>query len=171
MTTSREAMQAALKSIVVPRLRTIAFKGSFPHFRRVVGDHIDLLTFQFDRNGGGFVIEISFCPTDGIATPWGEAIAPQRVTAWDVHPDKRYRIQPSKGAGTDSWFRFEDGGGTSRALIKCWNTCRLPKAGGHAMLARCPTHPSTRTPAIRPPPVTPNVELPLLKILRTAMCR
>lgn len=110
MTTSREAMQAALKSIVVPRLRTIAFKGSFPHFRRVVGDHIDLLTFQFDRNGGGFVIEISFCPTDGIATPWGEAIAPQRVTAWDVHPDKRYRIQPSKGAGTDSWFRFEDGG-------------------------------------------------------------
>jgi hypothetical protein len=102
-------MQSALKDIVVPQLRAAAFKGSFPHFRRVVDNHIDLLTFQFDRNGGGFVIEISICPKEGIITSWGKAISSQHVTAWDMHPDKRHRIKPKEGAGTDSWFRFEDG--------------------------------------------------------------
>jgi hypothetical protein len=30
------------------------------------------LTFQFDRHGGGFVIEIGQCPADGCTTHWGE---------------------------------------------------------------------------------------------------
>lgn len=100
-------MQSALKRIVVPRLRALAFKGSFPHFRRTAENHIDPLTFQFDRHGGGFVIEVSSCPKEGIVTPWGQAISLQRLTAWDMHPDKRHRIKPSNGSGTDSWFRYE----------------------------------------------------------------
>jgi hypothetical protein len=48
-----------LNDIVVPVLRQSNFKGSFPHFRRVTAERTNLLTFQFDRSGGGFVIEIA----------------------------------------------------------------------------------------------------------------
>jgi hypothetical protein len=52
-------MEAELKSAVVPKLRSHGFKGSYPHFRRFADERIDLLTFQHDKWGGGFVIEIA----------------------------------------------------------------------------------------------------------------
>jgi len=88
----RNGLEAELKSKVVPVLREMGFKGSMPHFRRVTSSAIELLTFQFDRNGGGFVIEISRCGLEGITMHWGEKIPPNKVTAHDMHPDKRYRI-------------------------------------------------------------------------------
>jgi hypothetical protein len=100
-------MEGVLKSVVVPQLRARGFKGSFPHFRRQAVGGIDLLTFQFDRHGGGFVIEIARSPAEGITTHWGKAIAARSVTAWDVHPDERLRIKPERGAGTNSWFRYD----------------------------------------------------------------
>lgn len=105
----REEMDAELKNTVVPVLRQLGFKGSFPHFRRPSPAAIDLLTFQFDRNGGGFVIEIAQCSSDGITTPWGQHIPATKVRAWDLHPDRRHRIQPHAGAGSgvDAWFRFD----------------------------------------------------------------
>ena len=44
----REIMIKKLKEIVIPYIRDVGFKGSFPHFRRLAGKQIDLLTFQFD---------------------------------------------------------------------------------------------------------------------------
>jgi hypothetical protein len=102
-----EKMVTALKGIVVPVLRESGFKGSFPHFRRPSKDQIDLLTFQFDRHGGGFVIEISKCPPNGIKTSWGLEIPPSKVTAHDV--DKRGG-RPRIGGnavGQDHWYRFD----------------------------------------------------------------
>jgi hypothetical protein len=58
---SRKKMIKHLSEIVIPVLREKGFKGSFPHFRRITNDRINLLTFQFDRYGGGFVIEITNC--------------------------------------------------------------------------------------------------------------
>ncbi len=100
-------MIASIKEIVVPQMRERGFRGSFPHFRRRTDRQIDLLTFQFDRNGGGFVIEISRCPPGGITTSWGKEIPPAKVTAQDLHPDERQRLQPFGGGGTDSWFRYD----------------------------------------------------------------
>ncbi len=100
-------MIASLKEIVVPELRERGFRGSFPHFRRPTDRQIELLSFQFDKNGGGFVIVISRCPPGGITTSWGKEIPPGKVTAHDLHPDERQRLQPLEGGGTDSWFRFD----------------------------------------------------------------
>jgi len=102
-------MKAALKKIVIPVLRNKGFKGSFPHFRRILSERIDLLTFQFDKWSGGFIIEISTCPTSGHITYWGEQISPSKVTAHDLHPNQRERLQAYPGSGTDAWFRFENG--------------------------------------------------------------
>ena len=57
----RKEMIVALNSIVVPVLRHRGFTGSFPHFRRLGTKQIDLITFQFDKWGGGFVVELSKC--------------------------------------------------------------------------------------------------------------
>ena len=100
-------MVAALKREVLPLLREQGFKGSFPHFRRHTGNAIDLITFQFDKWGGGFVIEIARSPPDGLVTPWRETIPPEKVKAWDVHPTGRKRIKATADQGVDGWFRFD----------------------------------------------------------------
>jgi hypothetical protein len=107
MSKSRTKMIRALKEIVVPTLRERGFKGSFPHFRRPLDTRIDLLSFQFDKWGGGFLIEISNCEPSGITTYWGEKISPKKVRAIDNHPDRRYRIKPGEEGSRDNWFRFD----------------------------------------------------------------
>jgi hypothetical protein len=63
MSQSRDAMIVELKRVAVPVLRSLGFKGSFPHFRRESAERIDLLTFQFSLGGGKFVVEVgSFSP-------------------------------------------------------------------------------------------------------------
>lgn len=101
MTNTRNDMITALKQFVVPKLREQGFKGSFPHFRKINGDKIDLLTFQFDRYGGGFVVEAAVCPIQGIMHSWGEQVPPNKVTAHDV--SERLRLNQQDG----QWFRYD----------------------------------------------------------------
>jgi hypothetical protein len=109
MSEEHDRMVEALKAIVVPKLREKGFRGSFPHFRRKSLEEIDLLTFQFDRYGGGFFLEISKCPLDGITTYWGEHILPNKVTAKYMHPDKTLRLHPKHdyGSSPEDWFRYD----------------------------------------------------------------
>ncbi|AUT64269.1 DUF4304 domain-containing protein [Paraburkholderia terrae] len=108
MPMSRDEMDRALKARFVPALRQLGFKGSLPHFRRQRDDRIDLLTVQFDRHGGGFIVELSQCGVEGITTHWGKFVSASTVTAHDLHPSQRHRLgspEPNK----DHWFRFDDG--------------------------------------------------------------
>jgi hypothetical protein len=110
MSHDHDRIVKVLKGIVVTKLREKGFKGSFPHFRRPNTEQIDLLTFQFDKWGGGFIIEISKCPPDGITTHWGKHIPPNKVKAWDMHPVERVRLQPGPGSSTTNWFRYDQPG-------------------------------------------------------------
>lgn len=103
----RAAMNAALKNIVISVLREKGFTGSFPHFRRLHVARVDLLTFQFDKWGGGFVVEIASGSIDGWTTHWGEHIPANKLTAHDLR--YRKRIQACEDPETDVWFRFDDG--------------------------------------------------------------
>ena len=109
MNDERKAMDEALRKEVLPKLHALGFKGSLPHFRRLASGGLDVLTFQFDRHGGGFVIEVARCSQEGVTTTWGKTIPPNKVTTWDLPSSWRHRIQPLSGSGTDSWFRFENG--------------------------------------------------------------
>ena len=114
MSTSRDHMVKALNASIVPKLRAMGFRGSFPHFRRTGSDQIDLLAFQFDKWGGGFVVEIAKCPAEGITHSWGEVALPAKVKVWDVHPRERLRLQPKLGSSAGDWFRYDQltlGGG------------------------------------------------------------
>jgi hypothetical protein len=102
----RNEMEASLKRVVIPELRRAGFTGTLPHLRRV-GQVVDLVTFQFDKHGGGFVIEVATGELAGFTTHWGKHIPANKLTAWDLHPDNRKRLTPVAGAGTDSWFRYD----------------------------------------------------------------
>jgi len=107
MSVSKTDMESELRTSVIPWIRRSGFAGSFPHFRRIGDEFVDLLTFQFDRNGGGFVVEIARCPPDGIVTSGGKVIPPSKVKAWDLHPNRRRRVVAHEAPGTDGWFRFD----------------------------------------------------------------
>jgi len=107
-------MIASLKNVFIPALRERGFKGSVPHFRRIMQDRIDLLTIQFDKWGGGFVIEISNCSPKGIVMPWGKHILAGRVRAWDVYPPNRRRLGSPKPGEDGHCFRFDGWTGTDK---------------------------------------------------------
>jgi hypothetical protein len=90
-------------------LRESGFTGSYPHFNRAHVTHVDLLTFQFDVNGGGFLIEIARCGVGGITTQMGKHIPASKARIWDLHAKDRFQIKPGNGSGTDNWFRYENG--------------------------------------------------------------
>lgn len=102
-------MDLALKEAVVPILREYGFAGLYPYFRRPNTTYVELLTFQFDVNGGGFVIDIARCSIGGITTKEGRHISAAEVKPWDLDPYDRLRIKPREGSGTDSWFRYDSG--------------------------------------------------------------
>lgn len=101
----RKMMDTALKKIVIPILRDQGFKGSFPHFRRKNNDYIDLVTFQFNKWGGSFIVEFAVSPLEGITEPWGEHIPPNKITAH--HINKRHRLGAKSEEEDGIWFNFE----------------------------------------------------------------
>lgn len=100
-------MNAALGENIVPALRARGFTGSLPHFRRFAPARTDLLTFQFDRYGGGFVIEMAEAPPGDFVTKWGKVIPARRLTALNINPPARKRLRPGSGGSTDHWFRYD----------------------------------------------------------------
>ena len=102
-------MLAALKAHLLPDLRGRGFEGSFPHVRRIRDDRIALLTVQFDRRGGGSIIEIARCGAEGVTTHWGKHILPSKVSAHDVDPEQRHRLGSPRPGVDGRWFRYDDG--------------------------------------------------------------
>jgi len=108
MSKDRELMNAAIQKYITPELRARGFQGSFPHFRRFVKNEIHLLTFQFDKNGGGFVIEIAKADNKPFKTSSDKIIEPKKLTTHDL--DERVRIHPDglrENSTTDDWFRYD----------------------------------------------------------------
>ena len=108
MNDSRNIMNEEINKIVIPELRKIGFSGSFPHFRRINNSEIHLLTFQFDKYGGGFIIEIAKAQNKPFKTYWGKVIEQNKLTAHDLN--ERIRIHPKgilKDSSTDDWFRYD----------------------------------------------------------------
>lgn len=104
MSKSRDKMIAVLKEEVVPVLREKGFRGTYPHFRRSKESWIDLLSFQFNRHGGSFVVEAAICPTDGIRQSSGNLIPPEKVEVGYLR--ERLRLGSHPPRKVDHWFSF-----------------------------------------------------------------
>jgi Domain of unknown function (DUF4304) len=98
----RAEMDAALKAIVLPELRSLGFKGSLPHLHRTRGNAYDLLTLQFLSAGGAFTIELGRVAPDGL---WfaGRQIPVKKLNT--TYLRWRHRLgAPFEGG--DHWYRF-----------------------------------------------------------------
>src|SRR5918993_4807214 len=101
----RDAIVRALREVFVPSLRAKGFKGTFPHFRRVLPDRVDYLTVQFYSSGGSFVVEIATAGPDGKPRGYGEHLPVEKLTVsyfWN-----RLRLGSDRAAGRgDHWYVF-----------------------------------------------------------------
>ncbi len=125
---SNDAMKDALREHFVPQLRARGFKGSLPHFRRAASTGIDLLTIQFDRWGGGFVIEIGRCGPTGVILGWGKAVPPNKVTTHDLHPNLSHRLGAPTMGEDGKWLRYDNG--TPPAIVAQEAAAMLFEADG-----------------------------------------
>ncbi len=89
-----------LKAVVVPELRAMGFKGSFPHFRRSRKGW-DYLSFEFrHRYGGAFAVEVGR-RKDGEA---GEVPDNEMNAFWARTRERLGTIR----SGEDHWFSYDD---------------------------------------------------------------
>ncbi len=89
---SRKKIDEALKRIVLPALREKGFTGTLPHLRKITPSEIHLISFQFNKYGGGFVVEIAKTKNEPFRTRSGEIIEPKKLIALCV--EERERICP-----------------------------------------------------------------------------
>ena len=101
--TNRERMKKYVLSNVVPMLLGNGFTGMYPHYRKIDGNCIELITFQTNKWGGSFTVEVSaIFPHAKDSNCAHDTIEAEKVTVWDTN--NRYRL---KGM-YDGWFHYND---------------------------------------------------------------
>jgi hypothetical protein len=88
----RKNMDFELKQVVVPVLRAAGFQGSFPHFRRVRDEVVDVLGFQFSQYGPQFYVEAGRATLDRIQPSTGYEVDPKKIK--HHHVARRVRLGP-----------------------------------------------------------------------------
>lgn len=100
----RDKMNAKIKEITIPFIRSNGFKGSYPHFRREKDNKLNLLTFQFSLYSSQFVVEIANCPIEGYITPWDKYLKPAECRV--AYFGNRLRVGSIKNKA-GYWYNFE----------------------------------------------------------------
>ena len=105
----RKILNEEIKTIIVPELRKYNFKGSFPHFRRIYENgKVDYLSFQFNKYGGSFIIEIAvaypYKGKEGNFYYWKEVTSEFLQKSDYGYTRERFRIKPDN----DDWFKYDE---------------------------------------------------------------
>lgn len=54
-----EIMISALHKHIIPKIYNAGFSGKYPHFRKECNNYVELISFQTNKYGGSFTIEVS----------------------------------------------------------------------------------------------------------------
>ena len=101
---NREIMLSALKKNTFPLLKEQGFIGKYPNFRRKLDNCIELVSFQANKRGGSFTIEVS-AVFPGSADPNYTLYEGVTEDTFGVEAtNKRYRLPGMY----DGWFYFRD---------------------------------------------------------------
>lgn len=109
-----EKVETQVELLIVPRLLEINFTGSYPDWRRIHPEGIDLIAFQLDLNH-----EPSLCVEYGFTSPFAsvqfgpEVVTPENLTTAALKFTARRRLNPAvqdpQALVPDYWYSFEDG--------------------------------------------------------------
>lgn len=109
MSADRDAVQRALQEILVPALRERGFKGMLPHFRRLGTGQAQLLTVQFNKWGGSFIIELGRAQRLPYRSRSGRVMTAGQLRAWDLDLEDRVRLHAGATPRREVWFSFKPG--------------------------------------------------------------
>ena len=93
MAIPRKEMDAALKATLVPKLRSLGFKGSYPHFRREGERYVGLVGVQFSQWGSQFYVEAGVAEMAPVVVG-GVSIPPNRLKYYHGWPRRRFGDLP-----------------------------------------------------------------------------
>lgn len=98
--TNRQIMLKALNKKVIPSLFEQGFTGKHPHYKREKDDCIEFISFDTNKWGGSFKVEVSaIFPNSKFTNYLGNTIA---ENVWGT--SKRYRLNGM----FDGWFYYSD---------------------------------------------------------------
>ena len=102
---NREIMINALKKTVIKDLKDRGFTGTYPHFKKILPNCVELIDFQTNKYGGSFTIEVSAVFPNSKVTNLSNLNATVDSCNVDVScTNQRYRL---KGM-FDGWFYYRD---------------------------------------------------------------
>jgi len=97
-------VRKSLKKFLLPALKDMGYNGKGWEFQRQ-SSSLDLLSVQFWKYGGQFILEAARQPRGDLHTSWGEVVPESQLTVAHAPTLKRARLGPVEGAG-DSWFVY-----------------------------------------------------------------
>jgi len=101
---NREIMLAALKQRTFPLLKEQGFSGMYPNFRRKLDNCIELISFQTNKWGGSFTIEVSAVFPGSVDPNYTLYEGVTEDTFGVEATNKRYRLPGMY----DGWFYYRD---------------------------------------------------------------
>lgn len=102
--TNFQIMKKYLENKVIQSLCAQGFTGKYPHFRKEKEECIELVSFQTNKYGGSFTVEVSaaFFSEENKNIVLTDDLSIENLTVWDTN--ERYRL---KGM-YDGWFYYRD---------------------------------------------------------------
>ena len=102
--TNIQIMKKHLESKVIQPLCDQGFIGKYPHLKRTAENCMELISFQTNKYGGSFTVEVSavFPNSEKKNYTLSDSLTEDKLTVWDTN--ERYRL---KGM-YDGWFHYND---------------------------------------------------------------
>ena len=107
MSRNGDLMRKALRRHVIPELHRRGFTGKSAAFQRLGDDFQDLLSIQFWKYGGEFILEFARRGRGPLATSWGEVVAEEKLDVAYVSPTSRGRLE-QRGPATGQYLQGFD---------------------------------------------------------------
>ena len=86
-------MQKALKRFWLPEINRLGFTGKSPDFQRLGADFQDLLSLQYWKYGGEFILEFARRERGSFTTSWGPVIPEEKLEIAYINTLFRARLE------------------------------------------------------------------------------
>jgi hypothetical protein len=101
-----DLIRKAFKRHMLPGLASIGFVGRMPNFQRLFPDSQDLLTIQYHKYGGSFILEFGRRQRGSLQTSWGPLVAEEKVEVIYLPTNQRARLQEVESQASDLFAGF-----------------------------------------------------------------
>lgn len=105
---SREGnlMRKALRKHFLPEMLRLGFVGTRSSFQRLGSDFLDLLSIQYWKYGGEFILEFARRERGDLITSWGELVPESKLEVAYVNPLNRARLVRATNTSNFGGFQF-----------------------------------------------------------------